>query len=206
MEEWVGCFQGTVGAWLPHQFSSFLFMIKHYLKGRCWDVNLISLLALGCGGWGTVGPDSHSKSPKLVTGLAPSQGPSKGTRAPEFLSSVLSTELQGLLPDKDPCGISQQWDCLRSKVTIYPGVSNTLKTYSSTVYDTVWIIAHFAFCRNPAKRRKLPSPFCKWGEMKPRSMPMSDPADIPHHEILGHKKIISFKHYDKQATTAFHFL
>jgi hypothetical protein len=109
--------------------------------------NLISLLALGCGGGGAVGPVTHSKLLKLVTDLAPSQGP----RSPEFLPSILSTELQGLPPDKDPCEVSQQWYCLRSKVVIYTGVSDTLKTYSRTVRDAFWITAHLVFSGTPPR-------------------------------------------------------
>lgn len=44
------------------------------------------------------------------------------------------------------------------------------------------------------------------GEMKPSDMPMSDPAEVPHHEILGHKQIVSLKHYNKHTTAAFRFL
>jgi hypothetical protein len=31
-----------VGALLPCQLSPFLFMMKNYLKGRCWDAKILS--------------------------------------------------------------------------------------------------------------------------------------------------------------------
>lgn len=172
-------------------------MIKHYLKGRCWDAKSYQPSCTRMRRLRSSGP---FKIPKLVADLAPRLW----AKDQDFLNSIMSTELL-------------VWPLARMCVRYYKnGIVSGVRSWSTQGSLTYWRLTLGLFMmpfesqllvltETPQREGNYHHHSAK-GEMKPSDMPMSDLADVLYHEILGHKQIVSLKHYNKHTTRAFHFL